>query len=313
MSNTVCIRYMFTGNVFDEIKYNNFNDLSDKLKSLVLKYDSDILIKLLINDETLNYFDVIKTSILLNLNEDNCISVIFSDKKNLYCLNNEDGLYVLDFYHDKYSKLLNIIIDFYENDSYDIIMNNSYKNIVLKAIEINGLALEYVSINLQNDKEVVLEAIKQNEHALEYASINLQNDKEVVLEAIKQNEFVLKYASINLQNNKEFIIESINAGCTLTYVNSIFLNDKEVMLKAVKKNGRFLYYASINLKNNKEIVLEAVKQNGLALEFASSRLKKNKVIVLEAVKQCSYAFIYINTRLKKDKDIISECNQHIQI
>ena len=264
MSNTIYIRYIFTGNIFDEIKYNNVNDLRDKLKSLVLKYDSDILIKLLINDETLNYFeDVIRTSILLNLNENDCISVIFSDKKNLYCLNNEDGLYVLDFYHDKYSKLLNIIIDFYENDSYNIIMNNSYKNIVLKAIEINGLALEYASINLQNDKEVVLEAIKQNEHALEYASINLQNDKEVVLEAIKQNEhaleyasinlqndkevvleaikqneFVLKYASINLQNNKEFIIESINAGCTLTYVNSIFLNDKEVMLKAVKKKWK---------------------------------------------------------------------------
>ena len=250
MSNMVSIRYMFTGNIFAKIKYNTFNDLSDKLKSLVLKYDSDILIKLLINDETLNYFeDVIKISILLNLNEDTCISVIFIDKKILYCLNNENGIYVLDFYCDKYSKLLNTIIEFYENDSYNLIMNISYKDLVLKAIKKNGLALEY-------------------------ASVNLQNDKEVVLKAIKQNEFVLKYASINLQNDKEFIIESINAGCTLTYINDIFLNDKEVMLEAVKKNGKFLDYASINLKNNKEIVLEAVKQNGIALEFASSRLKK---------------------------------------
>ena len=312
MSNTVSIRYMFTGNIFDKIKYNTFNDLSDKLKSLVLKYDSDILIKLLINDETLNYFeDVIKISILLNLNEDTCISVIFIDKKILYCLNNENGIYILDFYWDKYSKLLNTIIEFYENESYNLIMNISYKDLVLKAIKKNGLALEYASVNLQNDKEVVLKAIKQNEFALEYASVNLQNDKEVVLKAIKQNEFVLKYASINLQNDKEFIIESINAGCTLTYINDIFLNDKEVMLEAVKKNGKFLDYASINLKNNKEIVLEAVKQNGIALKFASSRLKKNKIIVLEAVKQSSNVFIHINTRLKKDKDIILEYNNHI--
>ena len=210
MTNTVSIRYMITGNVFNVIKYNNFNELYDKLESIILNHDSEILIKLLINDKILNYHNAINTSLLPNLNEDTYISVIFSDKKKLYCLNNENGIYILDSYCDKYSKLLNIIIKFYENDSYNIIMNSSYKELVLKAIKKNGLALKYVSIELQNDKEIVLESIKQNEYALEYASIDLHN-------------------------NKEFILESINAGCVLLYVNIVFRHNKEVMLEAVKK------------------------------------------------------------------------------
>ena len=286
MTNTVSIRYMISGSIFDEIKYNNFNELCDKLKSIILNYDFDILIKILINDEILNYHDAINTSLLLNINENTCVSVILSDKKKLYCLRNKNGIYVLDSYCDKYSKLLKVIIEFYENDSYDIIMNSSYKDLVLRAIRFNGSALEYVSIDLQNDKEIVLECIRQNEYALEYAGINLHN-------------------------NKEFILESINAGCAISYVKDIFRNDKEVMLAAVKKSGRSLYYASTKLQDNKDIVLEAVKQHGRALIFASERLKKNKIIALEAVKQCGRALTAVNKRLRKDKDIILAYNQHI--
>ena len=79
MSNIVFIYYI-SGDIFQEIKYNNFDELHDKLK-LLINNDSDILIQLLINHEILNNFDIIDVFILSKLNEYNCISIIFSDKK----------------------------------------------------------------------------------------------------------------------------------------------------------------------------------------------------------------------------------------
>ena len=40
--------------------------------------------------------------------------------------------------NDNYSKLLNLIIVYNENNSYDIIINSSYKELVLNFIKING-------------------------------------------------------------------------------------------------------------------------------------------------------------------------------
>ena len=81
MTNIVFICYM-SGNVFNEIKYNDFDELYDKLKLMIIQNDTDILMKLLINDEILNEFDIIDISILSKLNKHTCITVILSDKKN---------------------------------------------------------------------------------------------------------------------------------------------------------------------------------------------------------------------------------------
>ena len=153
-----------------------------------------------------NDFESMILYVLLNLNENDYISVIFSDKKLKYCIGNNNGKYILDYKDDNYSKLLNIIIEFYKNNSYDIIINSSYKELILYAIKYNGEALEYANIKLQNDIEVVLQAVKQNGNALQYASSLLQNNKEIVLEAIKQKGYALEYASFNLQNDKEIVL-----------------------------------------------------------------------------------------------------------
>ena len=274
MSNIVYIRYMISGNIFQEIKYNNFNDLCDKLKLMIIHYDSDLLMQLLINDNILNNFDVINTLALLNLNKNNYISVIFSNKKDLYCLGNDNGKYILDCKEDNYSILLSIIIYYYKNDSYDIIINNSYNDIVLKAVKQDGYALQFVNFFLQNNKEVVLEAVRKNGLVLEYANIDLQDNKEIVLEAVKQDGYALQFASINLQNNKEVVLEAVKQnGLVLNHISINLQDNKEIVLEAVKQDGYALQFASINLQDNKEIVLEAVKQNKFALQFASIDLQ----------------------------------------
>ena len=39
-----------SGNVFQDIEYTDFNELRDKLESIIISYDSDILYQLLIFD-----------------------------------------------------------------------------------------------------------------------------------------------------------------------------------------------------------------------------------------------------------------------
>ena len=121
------------GNVFQEIEYNNFNDLEENLRLFIIHHDSDILIQLMLNNDSLNTFDIIDCSILSKLNNSDIITIIFIQKKELYCLGNINGKYILDNKDDNYSRLLNIIIEYYNNDSYNIIMNNSYKNLILLA------------------------------------------------------------------------------------------------------------------------------------------------------------------------------------
>ena len=66
MSKIVSITYI-SGNVIDQIKYNDFIDLSDQLKLLIIHYDSDIFISLLINEVVINDFNIININILSTL------------------------------------------------------------------------------------------------------------------------------------------------------------------------------------------------------------------------------------------------------
>ena len=84
MSQTVSIYHMISGNIFQEIKYNDFNELCNILKLIIINHDSDILIQLLINDDILNNFGDINMSILSNLNKDNCIMILFSHSKSFF-------------------------------------------------------------------------------------------------------------------------------------------------------------------------------------------------------------------------------------
>ena len=132
MSNTVNI-FNISGNIFQEINYNHINELREKLLILISNYDDDIYIQLLINNDILNNFNIIDDAILLKITEYNFITVIFSNKKELYCLKNKNGKYILDYKNknDNYSKLLKLVISDNKNNSYNIIKNNSYKELLL--------------------------------------------------------------------------------------------------------------------------------------------------------------------------------------
>ena len=127
MSNYVSILNI-SGNIFQDIKYNTIIELHEKLLTLILNYDGDIHIQLLLNNDILNNFNIIDNSILSKITEYDFITVIFSNKKELYCLEKKNGKYILDNKNDNYSKLLKLVISDNKKNSYNIIKKNHTKN-----------------------------------------------------------------------------------------------------------------------------------------------------------------------------------------
>jgi len=174
--------------------------------------------------------------------------------------------------------------------------NEEFKNdkdIVLAAIKQEGYALQFASEKLKNNKYIVLEAVKQNGYALEFASEKIKNDKDIVLVAVKQAGYALQFASEELKKNKYIVLEAVKQdGYALEFASEKIKNDKDIVLVAVEQSGPALKFTSKTLQNDKDIVLLAVNQNGLALKYASEKLRNNKDIVLAAIKQNAYALQY---------------------
>lgn len=76
------------------------------------------------------------------------------------------------------------------------------REVAEKALEISGLALEFLPEELKADKELVLEAVGRAGMALAFAAPELRNDREVVLRAVAQNRSALLYASPELRRDK---------------------------------------------------------------------------------------------------------------
>ena len=77
------------------------------------------------------------------------------------------------------------------------------KEVVLAAVQQDGLALQFASEDLRADREVVLAAVQQHGLALQYASAELRADREVVLAAVQQNGEALRLAPLRIRKLRE--------------------------------------------------------------------------------------------------------------
>ena len=73
----------------------------------------------------------------------------------------------------------------------------------MAAVSQNGLALEYATDEMKNDKDVVLAAVQNYGRALEYASDELKNDKDVVMAAVRNDGAALGFASEEMKVDKD--------------------------------------------------------------------------------------------------------------
>jgi hypothetical protein len=75
--------------------------------------------------------------------------------------------------------------------------------IVMLAVEQNGMALKFASEELRNDRSVVLAAVMMRGTALMYASEELKSDYYVVLDAVRNNKMAIVHAKGGLRDDDD--------------------------------------------------------------------------------------------------------------
>jgi hypothetical protein len=142
------------------------------------------------------------------------------------------------------------------------------------------MALQFATEQLKDDSEIVLKAIQENGMALKFASERLKDDPEIVLKAVQKYGGALEFASERLKDDAEIVLKAVQKyGGALEFASKRLKDDKEFVLAAIQENGMALQFATEQLKDDSEIVLKAIQENGMAFKFASERLKDDPEII----------------------------------
>ena len=108
------------------------------------------------------------------------------------------------------------------------------EEIVLQAVNMDGLSLAHASATLQNNPKVVLAAVRDVPEAFDFASNAMKRDPKVVLAVVQINGSALAFASDELKK------------------------DPKIVLAAVQNDPLALRFADLELQNNRDMVLAAL-------------------------------------------------------
>jgi len=125
---------------------------------------------------------------------------------------------------------------------------------MLKALAVNGLALEHAAEELQNDKEVVLVALESKWQAFRFASDLIRCDKEVVLFVVDWTVHALDVAPSSIRN------------------------DKSIILRALDQSWEAFRYASSGMRRDPDVVHKTIFKLREAAEMVEYRPSLNRVI-----------------------------------
>ena len=103
---------------------------------------------------------------------------------------------------------VSILVMVEEEDDADFV-----RRIVMEAVTRCGIALQYASEAMRDDRDVVL-AVRHHGWALEFASPRLRGDRDVVLTAVRNDGSALQDASGDLQCDKEVVLAAVKQGRT---------------------------------------------------------------------------------------------------
>ena len=177
--------------------------------------------------------------------------------------------------------------------------------IVLSAVEIDGMALEFASDRLRKDKEVVQSAVKSESLALQWAGAKWKKDYETILLAVSKSGDAIQFLSKQWRNNIDIVRVAVRSSASsYRHAGPTPRNDFDIALTAVKGDSYMLRYVPRRLQNNKEIVLSAVKECVEDFQFAGEKTTCDFEIANIVVKKGSWDLIErVSHRLWEDKNI----------
>lgn len=210
------------------------------------------------------------------------------------------------------------------------------EEVVLFAVEQNGLALQYASDELKKNEEIVTIAVKQNGLALQHADEGLKADEGIVRLALEQNGLALRYADDGLRKDKEFVRLAVQQNPkAIAYAHPDIEMDDELrgyykaarmvspdVLKARREQKQLVpepltpltkeecdeaiaaiaedsgayRFLSPRYRADKDVTFAAVRSNGSMLEYASDELRADPHVVIAALTDNPLAFKHAMVR-----------------
>ena len=147
------------------------------------------------------------------------------------------------------------------------------RDVVLSAARQNGLALIFADhefmedeelLNLAGDgmsyRDIVLRAVKIDGSALKFAHLNIRGREP----PYPEGDFEICFAAVTSEH------QSGGPGSALQYCGPIMQRNRSLVMAAVEANGMALQYADPSLRNDKDILLAATQSNGLSLQFVGA-------------------------------------------
>src|SRR5690606_29335795 len=95
------------------------------------------------------------------------------------------------------------------------------KELALQAVRRNGIALEFVSANLQDDDEVVAAALKQNRRAFAFASERVRSDRKLVDEILHASPDMFGYLPKALRYDEKLRKKTVDRVWSPYFFNSL--------------------------------------------------------------------------------------------
>ncbi len=200
---------------------------------------------------------------------------------------------------------------------------SNYQNLVLKAVNKNGFAMQYVADSLKGNERMAKAAFRQNPEALEHIAIELVTSQDFMLECIEQNGLAMQWIAEQIDTNiaeentrmrvvrsfQQLIISQENLNPRIQTIQEQF--DREAfMVSAAKVNCMSLQHMPEKYLNNPNVVNAAISHNGQAIQFAAVPLKNDSDIALAAFKQSPLILDILNDELVKNKNFMLSCIAH---
>lgn len=171
------------------------------------------------------------------------------------------------------------------------------------AVRQNGLAIQFIDEILGGLTRFHIYALEQNGLAIQFCKLN--GNFALCSRAVKQNGLAIQFIDGRNRRYDEILSIAVKQnGLALQFAPERYINNQSLLMEAVKQNVKILECPNIVIKNI-DLALYAVKQNGLYLRLLKSDLRDNKAICLAAVLQNELAFEFVGDSMKEDPDILS--------
>lgn len=161
---------------------------------------------------------------------------------------------------------------------------NYDKEIVMKAVQVDGVALQYVSDKLKKDEEVVLASIGNNIAALQFADKNMDctkllKVKQKIIKGLEEGKLKFESIPTQLKSDKDIALAGVKKdGSVLKDLSDLFKEDEDIVLASIKNDITTLKYASKNIPcrkilGEKKLIIKALKDGKLEYPSLPNQLK----------------------------------------